>query len=498
MFAKIPEKQVQAIRVSIAISWLFLIFSLFYDPISAHLIQPVSDRCIQFQGECLKLVSYPIGARLFWSTSVPLAIMLLLVFGHESWRRICPLSFMSQIPRFLKWQRKRVVEENSWLDRNHAYLQFGLLFAGLNLRLLLVNSDRLLLGIFLLLTILAAISVGFLYDGKAWCHYFCPMAPVQTIYSEPGGLLSSSAHQAPPTSITQSMCRTVDKFGREKSACVGCKASCMDIDAEKSYWDSINRGDRKLIYYGYIGLVIGFYLYFWLYSGNWNFYPAGVWHQTNLSASLLSPGFYFSDRAIPIPKLLAVPLTLTVCCATTYALGLWAEKAYKRFNRHFKRPLSKEQIHNRAFAIATFVAFNLLFFLGIRPTLTWLPLSLQHIVPWCAVLVSSLWLYKTWHRSLQKYLREKEANLLRYAPSANVEAKEPEAIEKIRNQEPPTTIVAKNSEPPTTMRIPPDLTYREPPTTARVPKATNKTQDRQIHLDKPTQINNPFKSKGKS
>jgi len=420
MFSKIPERYMHLTRWVLAVGWLVLILSLFYDPISAQLTQPNSlfgprtaAACIKFQGECQQVTPYPLGARIFWGMIVPMVIVILLVFGHEAWRRICPLSFMSQIPRALGLQRNRLVKENSWLHRNHLYLQFGLLFVGLNLRLLLVNSDRLLLGIFLLLTILSAITVGFLYDGKTWCNYICPMGPVQMIYSEPGGLLSSKAHTAPPKTITQSMCRTRDKNGKEKSACVACNSPCIDIDAERSYWEGINQSDRKLLYYGYVGLVIGFYLYFWLYSGNLSFISSGVWNETNQLATLLSPGFYTSGKALPIPKLLAVPLTLAVFAGATYAIGLWAEKAYKRYNKRFKYRLSVEQAHNRAFAIATFLAFNLLFFLGVRPTLGYLPSPAQQLLSWTAVVASSLWLVKTWSRSVEQYARERDWNFLR-------------------------------------------------------------------------------------
>ncbi|MDJ0637175.1 MAG: hypothetical protein QNJ34_28640 [Xenococcaceae cyanobacterium MO_188.B29] len=419
-FAKVSEKQMHLLRWFLAIGWLVLITSLFYDPISAYLTEPhqlfgpkSADTCFEFQGQCYPLVPYPLGAKIFWGMVVPLSIITLLVFGHEVWRRICPLSFFSQIPRAMGWQQKRTIQENSWLYRNHLYLQSFLLFLGLNIRLLLVNSDRFLLGVFLLLTIFSAIIVGFLYDGKTWCHYFCPMAPVQTIYSEPSGLLSSEAHTTPSRSITQSMCRTTNESGSEKSTCVGCKSACMDIDAENSYWSKIERPDQKLLRYAYLGLAIGFYLYFGLYSGNWNFLAAGVWNETNHLSTLFAPGFYINGQALPIPKILAVPLTLSLSSGITYILGLRIEKAYKRHNQKLKRPLSLKQINHRLFTLFSFAAFNSLFFLGVYPTLGWLPWIGQQLLSWGALLASILWLVKVWQRSKKRYLKERDGNLLR-------------------------------------------------------------------------------------
>ncbi|NJN86521.1 MAG: hypothetical protein HC881_09670 [Leptolyngbyaceae cyanobacterium SL_7_1] len=162
-----------------------------------------------------------------------------------------------------------------------------------------------------------------------------------------------------------------------------------------------------------MGLVIGFYLYFWLYSGNWQLLSAGVWNETNQLATLLSPGFFIAGRAIAIPKLIAVPLTLTIAAGTTYALGLWIEQRLKRSNRRRGYPFSADQIQSRLFAIATFIAFNSLFFMGVRPTLGYLPLAVQQGLSWLAVTTSSFWLAKTWRRSAQRYNRERDANLLR-------------------------------------------------------------------------------------
>lgn len=95
------------------------------------------------------------------------------------------------------------------MGRNHLYFQLGILCLGLCIRILFVNSNRLALGLFLLFTIGCAIAVGYLYKGKAWCQYFCPMAPVQMIYNGLRSLFDSEAHQGQKQGIIQPMCRTV-------------------------------------------------------------------------------------------------------------------------------------------------------------------------------------------------------------------------------------------------------------------------------------------------
>ncbi|AIE76240.1 cAMP-binding protein - catabolite gene activator and regulatory subunit of cAMP-dependent protein kinase (plasmid) [Synechocystis sp. PCC 6714] len=416
--------------------WLLIIASLFSDPWTAYLTTKdhpwsplrLSEQCIEVQGKCLVEQAYPLGTTLFWGAIVPAAIFILLVFGHELWRRICPLSFLSQIPRALGWQRqfKREnkktgkvryelarVDRNSWLGRNYAYVQFGWLFAGLCGRILFFNGDRLVLAGWLLFTVAMAISVGYWYGGKSWCQYFCPMAPVQSIYSEPGGLLSSKAHTSEQL-VTQSMCRTVMPDGKEQSACVACQNPCIDIDAERTYWNSLNQPETSFLRYGYVGLVIGYFSYYYLYAGNWNYYFSGAWlRQTDQLASLLDPGLYLFGQAINIPKLVAVPLVLGGCTAIAYGAGRWLEKRIKAHNRRQKNNLNIDIIRHRIFIICTFAIFNFFFIFGGRPLIQLLPLAVQYLYDLGLVALSTLWLYKTWRRSPDLYSRENLANRFR-------------------------------------------------------------------------------------
>ncbi|MGB5771223.1 MAG: EF-hand domain-containing protein [Crocosphaera sp.] len=441
MFARIPERQMHLVRWALAMGWLLLIFSLFYDPISPWLTQPETTwspftidkitqfECVKVQGECLEETPFAMGAAIFWGMIVPAGVFILMVGGHELWRRICPLSFLSQIPRALGWQRHRKkvdkktgktrlelvkVDKNSWLGRNHLYLQLGLFYLGISSRILFVNSDRLVLGTFLTGTILASILVGYLFGGKSWCQYFCPMAAVQKIYGEPRGLLNSTAHKGERQLITQSMCRTVSPEGKEKSACVACNTPCMDIDAERGYWENITKPEQQWLHYAYFGLTVGYFTYYYLYAGNWEYYMSGVWaHEENQLGNLFRPGFYFFNNPIPIPKIVAVPLTIGLFGLAAYWLGRFIEKRYKGYLLRHHKLVNNEIVRHRMFSLGTFLIFNFFFIFGGRNFVRMLPLQLQYAFPVVMAVCSGMWLYRTWPRNPFLYERESLASRLR-------------------------------------------------------------------------------------
>lgn len=434
--SRISEIQMHGVRWLLTTAWLLIIGSLFFDPFSAELTRPdhpwsplrLPDTCVEVQGRCLVEAPYPLGTTLFWGAVVPAAIFILLVFGHELWRRICPLSFLSQIPRALGWQRQTQkrnprtgeirqqlarVPADSWLARHYPALQFGWLYVGLCGRILFFNADRLVLAGWLLFTIAAAIAVGWLYGGKAWCQYFCPMAPVQSIYSTPAGLLGSRAHLS-DTPITQSMCRTVDGDGEEQSACVACQKPCIDIDAERLYWDRLQTPSFRFERYGYVGLVVGYFLYYYLYAGNWDYYFSGAWaRQSDQLAQLLSPGLFLFGQPIALPRLVAVPLVLGLF---TW-LGLQSGRAIEAWMRRRVRSQGAEPdrtlIRHRVFLAATFLVFNIFFLFAGRPLLLLAPAWVQYLFDMALVATSSLWLVRNWHRSPALYSRENLAERFR-------------------------------------------------------------------------------------
>jgi hypothetical protein len=447
MLHQISEKSMHHVRLLLAIGWLLLIVSLFYDPFTPALTNPdavlsvslfrQSEHCIFFQGQCLSPKPYRLGTRIFWAMIVPSSIVILLVLGHEAWRRICPLAFVSQLASAVGLQRKRrmgdsqkttryepiKISKESWLARHALIVQFCLLFVGLTIRLLFTNSDPILLGTYLILILLAAITVGYLYGGKTWCHYFCPMAPVQVVFTGPRGLLGSRTHLNQPGSITQSMCRTVDKTGTEKSACVGCKQLCFDIDAEQAHWNGIHQFDRKLVYYGYVGLVLGFFLYFPLYSGNWNLLANGVWTETNQLETLLKSGVYWFNQTLPVPKLVAVPLTLGCFAAMTYGLGTLLENLYKQCGRQFNSYQNLDHAQSQVFAACTFLSFSLFIALGMQPSMGWIHSTVQERIIYPVLdSMAALWCVRTMRRNPNKYIRERlSTNLRRQLKRLNID-----------------------------------------------------------------------------
>jgi hypothetical protein len=439
MLNAVSEKTMHRVRWLLVLGWLLLIASLFYDPItylwtqadnwaSPFRIDPT--RCIKIRETCLPQAPYSMSALIWWAMIVPAGIFILLVLGHEFWRRICPLSFLSQVPRALGIQRRRTVVdpatgakrrelvtigEQSWLGRNHLYVQFGLFVLGLGIRILFINSDRTALGWFLIGTIACAMLVGYLYAGKSWCHYFCPMAPVQLVYTGPRSLLGSKTYPAPKSGITQSMCRTAaPPTSTEQSACVGCKTACFDIDAEKTYWSELQKPGRRLVHYGYLGMVIAFYLYYFLYAGNWDYYFTGTWtREAEQISRVWDTGFYIYNQAIPIPKAIAVFITFAVLIGITVSMGWLLEKLCRKFVVWRGRPLTAEQAQHISFTLFTTASFWIFFSYGARPSLNRLPpmplLAFNSLI----VLVGSMWLYRTIRRSRAQYERENMAISLR-------------------------------------------------------------------------------------
>jgi hypothetical protein len=216
------------------------------------------------------------------------------------------------------------------------------------------------------------------------------------------------------TPITQSMCRTLDGGGAEQSACVACQKPCIDIDADRMYWERLQSPAFSFERYGYVGLVVGYFLYYYLYAGNWDYYFSGAWvRQSDQLAQLLSPGLFLFGQPIPLPRLVAVPLVLGLFTWLGWLGGRAIEAWMRRRARRQGSEPDKTLIRHRVFLAATFLVFNVFFLFAGRPLLLLMPAWVQYLFDMALVATSSLWLVRNWHRSPSLYSRENLAERFR-------------------------------------------------------------------------------------
>ncbi len=431
MFSSVSERKMLSVRGFLLAAWLILIGSLFWDPWSESLTRPdnllspfrVTNHEVVVQDHTLTAAPYSLGARIFWTMAVPIVPLFLMVFGHEAWRRICPLSLASQIPGYAGFRRFRskldrrtglisrkipLISPTGWLARHTWYVQFGMLFSGVTVRLLIINTDRHAMGVVLLGVIFAAMLTGFLWGGKTWCNYFCPANIVQKIYTEPGGILESAPHYT-RTALPQSMCRKPSPKG-DVSACVACTANCGDIDLQRSYWTGVLDPQRRNVYYMFFGLILGFYGFYFLYSGNWDYYFSGIWtHEDGVAGKILAPGLFLLGQVVNVPKIIVAPGTLAVCCALSLGLGRGLEGIYRRY-RSKKDSLSDKLIVHHCLSVSAWASINAFYLFGGRPNILLLPALGGRVVDIAIVALTTIWLRQALHQTPTRYQQESMAS----------------------------------------------------------------------------------------
>lgn len=197
------------------------------------------------------------------------------------------------------------------------------------------------------------------------------------------------------------MCRSEEGDpGLEASTCVGCASPCIDIDSEKHYWRNLMSRSKGVLYYGYAGLVISYFFFYLFYAGNWWYYLSGIWaHEPGQLDHLLSPGFYVMGSALPIPKLLAVPLTLGAGILAACLLGFTLERVIHANLLRRGSTLTRETVRHRMLSVTTFLIFNFYFIFSGHNFLYLLPVPLPTYAAVALGCLSSFWLMRTWPRS---------------------------------------------------------------------------------------------------
>jgi hypothetical protein len=300
------------------------------------------------------------GNRLTWTVCIAALPFFWMTFGYHLWRRICPLAVAGQVGRLVG--RPGARKMGDWMGRNYLRVQLGVMVVALALRLVATNGSDVWLAGFLGAVVLLAIVTSFVYAGKTWCNFMCPVGMVEKIYTEP-------ARRALPPWEMSSQC----------SPCVACKKHCPDIDLEQGYWKEASEAPRRIAYFAWPGIVVAFYVYYYLVRGTWDYYFSGAWtYERDLPAQALSPGFTFAPQ---IPRVVAAPLTLVVFGAASFAVFALVEKLVLAArlralpadaNAEAKAGVTARVRHGML-AFCGLVAFNAFYCFAGQPTLQKLP-----------------------------------------------------------------------------------------------------------------------------
>ncbi|HET9331958.1 MAG TPA: cyclic nucleotide-binding domain-containing protein [Gemmatimonadota bacterium] len=324
--------------------------------------------------------------RYFWTMLLPLLPVSIVLMGFPNWRRVCPLAFFGEVGRSLNRGTQRRVPK--WFERWFYLVTFAFLLSMLVLRLVATNGDgRWLAGLLVGLALAAALT-NWIFTGKTWCNFLCPVGLVERIYTEPNSL----------PEVSNSQC----------VRCTACKKHCPDIDQENAYWQDVTSPTRKLAMFAFPGLVLSFYTYYWLRHGDWEAYFDGRWTRLPVTADLVAgAGFFFAPQ---VPAIGAALATLLAFSAASYGVFLGIEAILGR------SVVDAERRRHLALTIAAFVAFSIFYFFAGAPSLRKLPGGTR-TVAFAAPLIATLFAIKRGRRTRERYIQEKGAvKLLRNWP----------------------------------------------------------------------------------
>ncbi len=334
----------------------------------------------------------------FWTMLLPILPVAIVLMGFYAWRLVCPLAFFGELGRWLNRGRQRRVP--AWLERGFFPFTFGILLVMLVMRLVATNGDGVWLAGLLVGLAAAAAVTNAIFTGKTWCNFVCPVGFVERVYTEPASLRPTVSSQC--------------------AQCTACKRHCPDIDQENAYWKDLTTRGRRVAVYAFPGLVLGFYLYYWLRRGDWEAYFDGRWTRAAVDHELaLGAGFFFAPG---VPAVLAATLTLVALSVASYGVFRLVEAAVRGVVG------AEERSRHLTLALAAFTAFSLFYVFAGAPSLRRLPGGTR-ATAFVAPLVGTLFLVKWWRRTPERFIGERgAARLLRSWPFEETPPSDPSEV----------------------------------------------------------------------
>jgi hypothetical protein len=336
------------------------------------------------------LLVQPLAGRVVWTIVVAALPLFIVLVGYHRWRRICPLAFFAQIP--VRLRRPGTRKASPWLEKNYYRVACAVFFVSLWLRLIATNGDGAAIALFFILLTLCALVFGATYTGKTWCNYICPVSFIEKIYTEPHGLRETENSQC------------------EK--CSACKKFCPDINEENGYWKEIEARPKRAVYYLFPGLVFGFYFYYYLQAGTWDYYFGGSWtNQPGLFRTAFLPGqdgptagFFFLPG---VPRALAAILTLATFALASYVFFSLLEPLVGKLLRRRDVEADASRVRHIMLSLAAFTAFVTFYSFAGQPSLRKIRLfPAPHLILVVVVFTATLFLIRRLHRTPKTFAEE--------------------------------------------------------------------------------------------
>lgn len=336
--------------------------------------------------------------RIVWTIAVASLPLFIVLVGFHRWRKICPLAFFATLPWRLGFAgSRRFPREYEGL---YYYICFGIFVFSLWMRLIATNGSGIAIAFFFLAISAAAFLVGVLFTGKTWCNYLCPVSFVEKIYTEPHGLRETSNSQC--------------------AKCTACKKACPDINQENGYWKELLLSSKRLVYYSFPGVVFGFYFYYFLQSGTWEYYFDGSWVDEPLPlARLFLPGTDATTQGLyfmpSVPRGLASIATLIGCGIVSFAFFSLVEKLLSAGNSvgnateavgDHDSASSQEQVRHWMFTLTAFSAFVTFYSFAGAPSIAKLPTGSRQLFQIAFVLTGTMFLVRRMKRNQQQFAEE--------------------------------------------------------------------------------------------
>ena len=301
-----------------------------------------------------------LAGRVVWTILIAALPLFIVLIGYHPWRRVCPLAFFAQLPE--RFGRAGTHKAPLWLETNYYFVACSIFLLSLWLRLVATNGHGVALAAFFLLISFAALASGLFFTGKTWCNYLCPVSFIEKIYTEPRSL--------------------ADRQNSQCAKCTACKRFCPDISQENGYWKEIDFDSKRFVYFAYPGLVFGFYFYYYLQSGTWDYYFGGRWtYEPSVLHTAFHPGHNAATGGLyflpAVPRAVASIVTLVACALISYFLFFAVESLLQDWLRRRDGHVDFSAVRHRVFTLASFTAFVTFYNFAGAPTLRLLPGATQ-------------------------------------------------------------------------------------------------------------------------